>query len=285
MPNSLIRTTRSRRCPICKKPDWCSVSSNGDYAICMRVRDGCHKVTSNRGYLHFTNGSRPKKMELVELPKKSKPPSRDWSALEHIYYAGLQALPGRLDQLSSKGGLGGAEPLGLLRAGWISNARAYSFPMRDASGRTVGIHLRYLDGSKLCMKGSSLAMFVPGNFPDLAPDRLYICEGASDTAVILDRGLRAIGRPSNVGGLGMIVDYCKSQKNEEIVLVCDRDKPGTHAAECTERGRRELVSSLKAARCARTIKSIRPPGHNDVKEWGPTRETIEAVTCSARVIR
>jgi DNA primase len=50
----LRHVTPSAPCPICKKPDWCSVSNNGEVVICMRVGDGARKATRNGGWLHLT---------------------------------------------------------------------------------------------------------------------------------------------------------------------------------------------------------------------------------------
>ena len=274
---TLLRTTRSRICPICQKPDWCSISENGEFVICMRVQN--RMQTRNGGYMHFLDGQRPKHMEIIEAPQKLERLHLDWTV--EAYECSLRLGDVRMEQLVSKWGLSSPEPLKQLKVGWAPYARAYTFPMRDGGGTAIGIHLRYTSGEKLCMKGSKLGLFLPGKFDWDYQSRLYICEGASDTAVLIDRGLRAIGRPSNVGSVDHVVDFCKSDDGlKEVVLVTDRDKPGSTAADCTERGRRTLVASLRAIRCR--VKCIRPPGHNDVREWAPSRETLEAVTEAAK---
>ena len=43
--------TRSNHCPICGKPDWCSISTDGAWAVCRRVDtgDGLHRVDKGGG--------------------------------------------------------------------------------------------------------------------------------------------------------------------------------------------------------------------------------------------
>lgn len=49
---ALVRCRRSQRCPICGKPDWCSVAADGSFAICMRQSRGSDRRTRNGGFLH-----------------------------------------------------------------------------------------------------------------------------------------------------------------------------------------------------------------------------------------
>lgn len=48
----LVRVSRKNPCPICNKPDWCSVSENGSLAFCCRVSVGSFKEASNGAYIH-----------------------------------------------------------------------------------------------------------------------------------------------------------------------------------------------------------------------------------------
>jgi hypothetical protein len=49
----LIRVNRKNPCPICNKPDWCSVSENGAVTFCCRVSTGSIKQASNGAYIHI----------------------------------------------------------------------------------------------------------------------------------------------------------------------------------------------------------------------------------------
>lgn len=48
----LSRVTSKHPCPVCGKPDWCSIFTNGQRAICMRVAAGSIKPTRGGGYIH-----------------------------------------------------------------------------------------------------------------------------------------------------------------------------------------------------------------------------------------
>jgi hypothetical protein len=54
------RVTHSHPCPICGKPEWCSVSGDGRLAACRRVEQGGRTKTDKDGaayYLHRLNGT------------------------------------------------------------------------------------------------------------------------------------------------------------------------------------------------------------------------------------
>ncbi len=51
------RVNHSTRCPICDKPDWCGITPDGKFAICMRVAIGSLKPTRNGGHLHLVDGT------------------------------------------------------------------------------------------------------------------------------------------------------------------------------------------------------------------------------------
>jgi hypothetical protein len=46
------RVNRHHPCPVCAKPDNCSVSEDGKWCICGRVTEGAHKVLRNGAGLH-----------------------------------------------------------------------------------------------------------------------------------------------------------------------------------------------------------------------------------------
>jgi hypothetical protein len=52
------RTSRSLRCPICGKPNWCIVSDDGSKAICQRVASD--RRCKDAGWLHVVDGQQPR---------------------------------------------------------------------------------------------------------------------------------------------------------------------------------------------------------------------------------
>src|SRR5262245_12041911 len=68
-PQKLVRVKRGRPCPICEKTDWCSVSEDGEMAICMRVQS--EHETRNGGYLHILeDGASREKVMAVTVEVK-----------------------------------------------------------------------------------------------------------------------------------------------------------------------------------------------------------------------
>lgn len=79
----LVRVTRRARCPICGKPDWCSVAADGSLALCMRVAAGSIKTARNGAYVHILT---PGVTCLVSTP------SRKDSSIERANAAHLDAV-------------------------------------------------------------------------------------------------------------------------------------------------------------------------------------------------
>lgn len=49
--SALLRVSRRHPCPVCGKPDWCSISADGDIAVCMRKRSD--HPARNGGWTHI----------------------------------------------------------------------------------------------------------------------------------------------------------------------------------------------------------------------------------------
>ncbi|MDQ3684679.1 MAG: DUF3854 domain-containing protein [Acidobacteriota bacterium] len=80
----LVRVTRKHPCPVCGRGDWCSVSLDGERAICMRVAGD--RRTRNGGHLHFLNDSLPTvrpQPAPVRIPQD--PPRADANHLDGVY--------------------------------------------------------------------------------------------------------------------------------------------------------------------------------------------------------
>ena len=82
-------------CPVCDKPDWCSISDDYIWAICRHKDDGTgeHKVdASGAGYWLYTLKDPPvecmPKDDPPEVPERADPETLDW-----VYGALLDELP------------------------------------------------------------------------------------------------------------------------------------------------------------------------------------------------
>lgn len=247
---NLIRVTRQRPCVICSRPDWCGVSANGAFAICMRIES--EKRSRNGGYVH----------RLRE--------SSDWTRgrfiRQIVFTTGLSdgidfaRVASQYSQAVCNGALAhfartlgvSTDSLSRLRVG--HDGDAWTFPMTDAFGQIVGIRRRLHDGRKLSVTGGHEGLFIPVDLPNRGT--LYVCEGPTDTAALLALGFAAIGRPSCTGGIRFTIQVCRDR---DVVIVSDGDDPGRGGTFTLARRLRLYCPSVRA---------IQPPsGIKDAREW------------------
>jgi hypothetical protein len=263
------RVSRSSRCPICGKPDWCSVSADGAVAICPRVES--RRRCGEAGYLH----------RLIDAPAGPRRHVRhvrlntvgpDLGPLAADYRAALDA--GRLHQLAGRLGVS-TSSLTALRVGWSADHNAYSFPMLDTDGRTVGIRLRRPDGRKFAVRGGREGLFLPP--APAVGERLMVCEGPTDTAALLDLGFEhVVGRPSCTGGVKLLVDLVRRRRPSDVVIVADADEPGRRGA--------DNLASVLLCYCPAVRVIVPPGGVKDVREFlrgGGSRAGLEEVIGAA----
>ena len=246
-----LKTSRKRRCPICEKPDWCTFLADGGVAHCMRVSS--EKAVASGGWIHRLNG------EAAAWRAPSKPePERapiDWLSLCSEYRAALEphdiayALGVTVDSLDR------------LWAGWAPKYDAVAFPMRDGKMRIVGVRLRRASGRKFAVPGSRNALFIPSG---RVPNEVWVCEGPTDCAALLSRGVYAIGRPSNTGGLVDAKHFLEEAMPNRVIVLVDNDPPGTHARASTLEGAMQLIEALPHGMAE--LKRP-PPEFKDAREW------------------
>ncbi len=253
---------RTEPCEICGYTKWCSRS--GDVVRCMKVSEPppgwrIVKRCRDRGVVFGPldrNRRPPHSARPKERPRITPP---DWAAMYSRFTKNLR--PGRLAMLAGQLGVCESSLLDL-GVGW--DGHAYTFPMRAAGGAIIGIRRRFPDGRKRAVKGSRNGLFLPNNRPD--EGMLFIAEGESDTAALLDLGVTVIGRP----GCGQCIDFCLDLvSGRDVVIVADNDRPGREGAESL---RDALLSK------AGTVKIIFPgPPFNDIREEvrsGLTRDVL-----------
>jgi len=258
-----IHVTRNSPCPICGKPDWCSISADGSVCICMRNSMGSLKPTRNGGWVHRLRDQwRPALRKLIfTKPKKYR---KDLPELMEYYRLLAFKKPGRIEALAQDLNL----PLATLHwlgIGWSENRQAYAFPMKNGAGRIIGIHLRKRSGRKLCIPGSRLGLFIPNGLKKSG--RIFLPEGVTDSAALLSVGYAAVGRPSCNSGVDHVVEFLGRQGTREAIIVADRDWPGQRGAEALSDTLVDLVPAVKV---------ITPPQpFKDVREWISSCETTK----------
>jgi hypothetical protein len=164
----LTRVSTRNRCPICNRPDWCSVTRDGALAFCMRVADGSFKTARNGAFIHRLNSAAP------QSNTRWQPPAPQTSARASIDH--IDAVMGSLldDHLT----LSDAHVEALLKRGLsraeISRRRFRSLPPRDQTSSIAkalsrfdlrGVPGFYKSGSDWQMVSYGAGIFIPA--PDV----------------------------------------------------------------------------------------------------------------------
>ncbi len=252
---AMLRVSKNAPCPVCHKPDWCLYSEDGSAAICARVSEGSRKRCGDSGWLHVltedtarrfkARSRRPRRSER----KRPNGPKVDFVKLSRKYRQRVSRR--QIDMLSKALGVT-AISLARLGVGW--DGEAFCFPMCDESSRVIGVRRRFGSGRKLCVKGSANGLFVPEGIDGSGP--LMVCEGPTDTAVALDMGFDAVGRPNCNSKVRMTARYVGRR---QVTIIADNDVAGIDGA---KRLARELAVS------GRKVRIIVPPlGVKDLRDW------------------
>jgi phage/plasmid primase-like uncharacterized protein len=271
------RCTPSTPCPVCGARGWCGVTSEG--RVCCMAEAKGHpdrmdmvgyrrlRVDGNGG-VHFWPAGQPvQKNKGDKSIKKVHPTTINWTRLHHKFIAALDPhLAWLCDHLEVD-----EAAVCAMQVGWSVGHFAFTFPMRDSSGKIVGFRLRKRDGQKYSIRGSREGLFIPS--PVKGPDELIvISEGPSDTMHLHSQGYHTIGRPSCRGATQHAVDYCQEHP---VVVVSDRDSPGRIGAA-------DLAGHL--VKVCPTVKIIEPLKGKDAREWivsGATKDVIDLVIHNA----
>lgn len=229
-PKQWLRVSRSRRCPICNKPDWCSISDDGAEACCMRVGDGSyrsHDFDHGTGYYHRVTGDAPSRPTSHQYGP-SMPLPAGWLDFAAIVDRWKSQTTGKmLDHFAAELGVQ-RFALEHLDACFCHDRDAWGFPMHNDRRQVVGIRLRAQNGKKFALPGSASGIFIPSGIDSRS--MLLICEGPTDTAAALSLGYMAIGRPSNSGGAQHICDMLAVGRTRRVAIIADNDGPGRHGA-------------------------------------------------------
>ncbi len=271
------RVSRTHPCRVCGRADWCLYAGPDDdptAAICARTEAA--KRCGEAGWLHRLKAApwRPERLRVGHVPLATGG-GPDLGRLADEFQRAVD--PGRLHQFAVSLGLS-VTSLCQLGIGWSAEHRAWSFPMKDACGVVLGVRLRRPNGFKFAVQGGREGLFHPSTAGDgISP--LYICEGPSDTAALLEmRFPNVAGRPSCTGGVKLLVELVRRRRPPEVVIVADGDEPG-------RRGADNLASVLVVY--GPKVRVIVPPdGTKDARDWlraGGTREDVERAILAAPV--
>ncbi len=241
----------------------------------MRVDSGAWKTAKNGGYIHRLTDAPITFVPVARRPAPEKASTLDCVALQERFTHDLI-----YDDLVKLAKYLGVTDTSLLQLGigYDEKQGAFTFPMSLPFVGIVGFRVRNWDGDKWSVTGSRNALFIPSHVPD---GMLFIVEGPTDVAALLTVGLAAIGRPSNTGGAEDVVKFCGAiRPPRQIVILHDRDAPGSTAEKLTEQGASKLAAQLNGASV------MCPPRHKDVRAWvnaGGKKSTILCVAEAGRI--
>jgi len=152
--------------------------------------------------------------------RRSKPSDVDWRALTDQYL--LENYP---QWLEDKWNVSWAILDDMLIG---SDSEAATIPMWNEAGQIIGIQRQFPDGFKCAVDGSSNGLFRSWYILD--GGTLHVCEGASDTAVMLDMGFNTIGRANNNSCNELVCAFVKAHMIRRVTVIADNDKPGIMGA-------------------------------------------------------
>lgn len=279
------KATRQEPCPVCGHTDWCVVSNDGGTCICFRTESD--RPHAKGGWIHVLKRIAPPTRRTFHVA----PPVRKQLLDAERAMSGFRAEFGgdgvKRDIFDSAIEIG--QELGLtgavvdrLECGRSRFYMAWCFPMRDGSGKIVGIRLRrYGTSDKYSVAGSRDGLFYD---PDIRaaetvsngmPGReIVIVEGASDCAAGYEIGLACVGRSSCMTGAAELKDLCVRLRVNRVTIVTDNDNakvritPGAPGLPPTRtRYRPGLDGAMKLAHDLGRMYRIVTPPKKDLRDW------------------
>ena len=224
-----VRTSRDRRCPVCGKPDFCSILSDGSKACCMRVESENPCSGSLGGWIHRITLDYKIPENVLQWQRKTQRTDHDFTSECKEYYSSGTAARA---QLSERLGVsvGSLEELMVgsmydeYRGRWCT-----TWPESRNNRSVCGLVKRYWDilpngKDKLMKSGGSHGLYIPRSFTNNTIGPVFIPEGGSDTAALLTIGFDAVGRPSNLGGVVQLTSLLRGMPCAIIVLAENDEK-------------------------------------------------------------
>ena len=177
-----------------------------------------------------------------------KMPSINFTKLAQFYYQNYRpAIEGKklVDLLKIRG-----DTLSLYGIGYDDYDKSYTFPMRDEKQNIIGIQKRLLDGTKYCISGSQLGIFIPGAMSYKDSKKVVITEGWSDAAVVTECGFYGIGLACAITTHDTVVKFLVNHAVDTVKLCPDFDVPGEKSAQkilklCEQRDIKASIISVE----------------------------------------
>ena len=284
MADQWIRVSSQHPCPICRKPNNCTVAEDGNAVWCGRVADGAVRQNGGGQFLHFVNERQPasgwcpppKPVAVQHALKKN------WRAIADAAFRHPDAAERRKTLADS---LCVSEvALESLRVGWRPDG-CWTFPERDPGGNVIGISRRFQDGGKRFMAGGSRGLTFADAWLD-SEGPVFLPEGATCAGALISVGLCAIGRPSNTGGTELLTELLRCVPDDRQIIVLgenDRRKHSELSRGVQQRhkpdcelclqcwpgwcGALQTAEKLRLSLCRDVGLSVPPENEKDARSW------------------
>lgn len=268
------RVTKASPCPICGKPDLCTIAPDAATVKCCRVSEGAYKTGEDGAGIYHCHRMTDQRRPAVLPAPVPKAPTIDAASFAMRYQGRIQTS--QIDALARMLGVS-PDSLRRLRIGWSGRHRAFSFPMVDGEGLIVGIRLRNTEGRKWAVTGSHAGIFVPRDLTGEGP--LFVVEGPTDCAAMLTLGFDVIGRPSDTAGTEIIATFIQRQPRH-VVIALERNRPCSTADINARRGAETLRDRIRTTALSVTV--MQPPA-KDVRDWLIQGADQQAVMTECRI--
>lgn len=259
----MVRVSRERPCKICGRFDWCLSDPRGMTAICKRV-ESPRVLKNDAGWLHRLDEPIP---PFTPPPPRERRKAVEWFQIAKNYAACLD--PAEKGKLAVSLGLPPDGLNSLPMTGWRvepDGVGCYTFPEFDGSGAIVGIKRRFLTGHKKTILGGKPGLTLPDGWDEDVSDPIYVVEGPTDAAAMVCAGLKAIGRPSNRGGVDYLNECLKEINPQRTVIVVGENDQKDDGLWPGLEGAIAVAGALKQHR-DRILWAILPPEYKDVREF------------------
>jgi hypothetical protein len=251
------------------KGGWGMFVDNGRYAD-----NGASWTPGTKGH-RGSNGTAGGHAPGQSRPKPAPAPAIDWAD-----YLDRHRMNDRECLLLAR--ILGVHPgtLRRLGMGWVPESEDepehWLCPERDGGGNIIGLLRRYSSGVKRRMAGASSGLTFEEE--DMNRERggntsaLLIVEGASDVAAAYTMGLRAVGRPNNMGGSEMLAGLIRQKVAEGVPVIvlgendCRTQKDGTDLWPGRD-GAVHVAGQLARLTGRRIAWAMPPKGIKDLRDW------------------
>jgi hypothetical protein len=155
--------------------------------------------------------------------------------------------------------------------GWCVEESCWTFPELDGKGEVVGITRRYRDGQKKAMAGGGRGLCIPSDFAQ-RDGPVLLPEGPSDTMALTALGLKAVGRPSNTGGVEYLAELLHGLPSATDVTVLGEHDQKDNGQWPGKEGAERTASALSQKLTRPVGIAFPPPGVKDVRAWVLARQ-------------